>query len=64
MRTPYKGKPGYMTRVQAARYLGVSDWMFRQHVSSFNLPEKKHRGVFIYQNEDIENLARKLANDS
>lgn len=51
---------GWMTRAQAARYLGVSEWIFLSTAQRNDIKAIKHQGKFIYKTEDVERMSSLL----
>jgi hypothetical protein len=57
-RTAYRAPQGWLSRPQAAKYLGLSEKVFRHRARRHGLVSKIDRGVNIYRVEDIEAFAR------
>lgn len=57
-RPVYRPPSGWISRPQAAKYLGKSEKVFRYLAKRQGLSYRIDRGVHIYRIDDIEALAR------
>lgn len=57
MRVPHIPPHGFMTRPQAAKYLGISQSRVKQLILQLGIEEKQDRGFRIYSIKDIEILS-------
>ncbi len=52
---------GWVTRRNAAQFLGCSEWKFAKLARKYNVKNKKDRGVYIYDVADVEALAAMIS---